>query len=83
MIFLPDHLISGEVKHLFKLLSTEEGVGVEEMITSDRSREVLHLPHGCNGIPRLPLPDEAGHSVHSKIIEHSIVSSWEVNNGGK
>ena len=36
VVFLSDSLISRQVEHLLELLSGEEGVGVEEVVTSDR-----------------------------------------------
>ena len=36
VVFLSDSLISRQVEHLLELLSGEEGVSVEEVVTSDR-----------------------------------------------
>ena len=37
--------------------------------------EVLHLPHGGDSVPWLPLPHQSRNTIHSQIIEHPVVSS--------
>merc|ERR1712062_249824 len=75
VIFVSNQFISSEVEHFLKLLSREEGVSVEKVIASYRPGKLLHLPHGGDGIPGFPLPDQPGHAVHSEVVEHPVVSA--------
>ena len=43
-ILLPDELVGSEVKHLLKLLSGQEGVGVHEVVSTHRSGKLSHYP---------------------------------------
>ena len=35
--------------------------------------ELLHLPHGGDGVPGFPLPYQPGHPVHPEVVEHAPV----------
>ena len=30
----------------------------------------------CTNLPPFPLPDEPGHPVHTKVVEHPVVGPW-------